>query len=235
MSGAADMGTRSPAETTAGPPGSGPGRNAHLGHGVRVGLLDTRMFPDPWLTGRYVARPDDILNPEQRRFTVFDGHCAFVGSCILQQAPAAEIHVRSVLDSDNDGSAWDAAIAMAEIAQARVDVVNLSFGEVRTDDNSAPMVLQAAVKRFSPETVVVAAAGNNGDVRNHPSEAAPGGIEPNSASYPAALVERGRSRRTRSKWEPRRIHPASRSLDCAASTWCRAYRSVRAGHGHDRA
>ena len=87
---------------------------------------------------RQLRRPrrGDLLDPGQGPFTIFDGHCAFVGSCILQQAPAAELHVRPVLDSDGDGSAWDAAVAMAEIAQTGVDVVNLSFGEVLTDDNS---------------------------------------------------------------------------------------------------
>ncbi len=163
--------------------------NSDLGSGVRVGLLDTRMFPDARLTGRYVARSGDILDPDQGPFTIFDGHCAFIGSCILGQAPAAEIHVRPVLDSDGDGSAWDAAIAMAEIAQTGVEVVNLSFGEVRTDDDAAPMVLETAVKRFSSQTVVVAAAGNNGDVDNLPPDLVPDGLQPNSASYPAALVD----------------------------------------------
>ncbi|HUK68542.1 MAG TPA: S8/S53 family peptidase, partial [Streptosporangiaceae bacterium] len=87
------------------------------------------------------------------------------------------------------GSAWDAAIAMAEVARAGVDVVNLSFGEIRTDDDSAPMVLETAVKRFGPETVVVAAAGNNGEAKNLPPELVHDGLEPNSASYPAALVD----------------------------------------------
>jgi len=178
-----------PTDATLAQSGPGPGRNHELGRGVRVGLLDTRMFPDAWLTGRYIARPEYLLDPGQDIFTVFDGHCAFVGSCILQQAPAAELHVRPVLDSENDGSAWDAAIAMAEVARAGVDVVNLSFGEIRTDDDSAPMVLETAVKRFGPETVVVAAAGNNGEAKNLPPELVHDGLEPNSASYPAALVD----------------------------------------------
>jgi len=164
--------------------------NSELGRGVRVGLLDTRMFPNPWLTGHYIdPRRSDLLDPGQGSYTVFDGHCAFVGSCILQQAPAAELHVRPVLDSAGDGSAWDAAVAIAEVAGTGVDVVNLSFGEVFTDDNSAPMVLETAVKQFSHETVVVAAAGNNGDVNELSPTLVHQGVRPNSASYPAALVD----------------------------------------------
>jgi len=160
-----------------------------LGSGVRVGLLDTRMYPDPWLTGHYLARPGDLLDRNQDSFTVFDGHCAFVASCIVREAPAAEIHVRHVLDSQGDGTAWDAGVAMAETARTPVDVVNLSFGEFFTDDNTAPMIFEAAVKRFSPETVLVAAAGNNGDVEHLPPGLVPDGLKPNSASYPAALVD----------------------------------------------
>jgi membrane-anchored mycosin MYCP len=176
-----------PEPTTAPLPGGG--LDPALGRGVRVGLLDTRLFPDPRLSGHYIARAEDLLDPDQELFTMFDGHCAFVGSCILGQAPAAELHLRPVLDSANDGSAWDAAVAMAEIAQTGVDVVNLSFGEIHTDDNSAPMVLEHAVRRFGPETVVVAAAGNNGDIRHLPADLVLDGLEPGTASYPAALED----------------------------------------------
>jgi membrane-anchored mycosin MYCP len=178
-----------PAEITPGPPGFGRDLEPETGRGVRVAVLDTLMFPDPGLTGRYIADQKDILDPEQGHFTVFDGHCAFVSSCILQRAPAAEIRVRPVLGADGDGSAWDAAVAIAEIAQVGVDIVNLSFGEYRTDDDSAPMVLRTAVERFGPETVVVAAAGNNGDVNNLPVDLVPAGVKPDSVSYPAALPD----------------------------------------------
>ena len=115
------------------------------------------------MAGQLPRPAGDLLDPGQGTYTIFDGHCAFVGSCILQQAPAAEIHVRHVLDSHGDGSAWHAAVTMAEIAQIGVDVVNLSLGEFFTDDYTAPMVFETAVRRFSSETVVVAAAGNNGN------------------------------------------------------------------------
>jgi membrane-anchored mycosin MYCP len=157
------------------------------GRGVRVGVLDTRLFPAKILAGHYIARPSDVLDPGQPEFTMFDGHCAFVSSCILRQAPAAELHVYYMLDSEGDGSAWDAAKAMAQMAHDGLDVVNLSFGGFLTDDNTAPMVLDTAVKRFSPETVVVAAAANNGDETELTGEM--NGIQPNSASYPAALPD----------------------------------------------
>ena len=78
---------------------------------------------------------------------------------------------------------------MAQLARRGLDVVNLSFGEFITDDNTAPMVLDTAVKRFGPETVVVAAAANNGDAEELTPEQVRQGIRPNSASYPAALPD----------------------------------------------
>ena len=143
--------------------------NPQPGRGVRVGLLDTKLFPHERLANHYVGRDEDLLRDGQRDFTEFDGHCAFVASCILQQAPDAQLYLRHVLDSLGDGSAWHAAVAIADMAQSGLDVVNLSFGEFMTDDNTAPMVLEAAVRRFGPETVIVAAAGNNGDADHLPS------------------------------------------------------------------
>jgi membrane-anchored mycosin MYCP len=158
------------------------------GHGVRVGLLDTRLYPHPWFADRYLARRSDLLDSDRGTFTVFDGHSAFVASCILREAPAAELYVHQVLDGRGDGTAWEAAVAMAETAQTGMDVVNLSFGEFLTDDNTAPMIFDAAIRQFSPETVLVAAAGNNGDVDHLPPNLVPAGLEHNTAAYPAAHV-----------------------------------------------
>jgi membrane-anchored mycosin MYCP len=160
-----------------------------LGRGVRVGLVDTKLFPHESLTGHYVARAADILSPAQPVFTEFDGHCTFVASCILQQAPAATLYLRHVLDHRGDGTVWEAAAGIAELLSLDLDVVNLSFGEYMTDDDSAPMVLDAAIRRFGRDTVVVAAAGNNGDVNGSRPSDVPAGVTPSTTSYPAALPE----------------------------------------------
>jgi len=167
--------------------GAVPRDSSQPGRGVRVGLLDTRMFRHGSLADHYVGREEDLLPPDQKDFTEFDGHCAFVASCILQQAPDAQLYLRHVLDDQGDGSAWDAAVAIAEMAPLGLDVVNLSLGEFMTDDNTAPMVLEAAVRRLGPETVVVAAAGNNGDADHFPAGLVPAGVTPSTKAYPAAL------------------------------------------------
>jgi hypothetical protein len=156
--------------------------------GVRVGVLDTPLFPAKSLEGRYFANSGDLLDTQQRLYTVYEGHCAFVCSRILERAPAAELHVRGVLDKHGEGSAWEAAKAMAEMAdQEKPHVVNLSLGYFMTDDNTAPRVFKAAVGRFGPETVVVAAAANNGNEAELAADPKYKGITTNTASYPAAL------------------------------------------------
>jgi len=177
-----------PTDASLGPAYSGDQPNGEPGSGVRVGLLDTRLYPHPWFADRYLARRGDLLGSDRETYTVFDGHSAFVASRILQEAPAAELYVHHVLDGQGDGTAWEAAVAMAETAQTGMDVVNLSIGEFRTDDNTAPMIFDAAVRQFSPETVLVAAAGNNGDVDHLPPNLVPAGLEHNTAAYPAAHV-----------------------------------------------
>jgi membrane-anchored mycosin MYCP len=166
-----------------------PHDNPEPGRGVRAGVLDTKLFRHETLDDHYVGRDDDLLDPGQDTFTEFEGHCTFVASCILRQAPHAQLYLRHVLDRQGDGSAWDSAVAIAEMAQAGLDVVNLSFGEFMTDDDAAPMVLAAAVRRFGPETVVVAAAGNNGDATRLLPGRVPPGVTAETKSYPAALPD----------------------------------------------
>jgi hypothetical protein len=160
------------------------------GHGVKVGLADIRLYEHHRLAGHYFVGDGDgdhdLLPAGQHEYTEFDGHAAFVASCILQQAPQAEIHLRPVLDDRGDGSAWDAAVGLAELVPLGPDVLNLSFGEYMTDDSTAPMVLDAAVRRFSRDTVIVAAAGNNGNI---PADGPrPAGVGPRTTSYPAGVV-----------------------------------------------
>jgi membrane-anchored mycosin MYCP len=155
---------------------------------VRVGQLDTRMFHHDWLAGGYLARPGDLLG-EQAEYRSTQAHATSVASCILERAPGAEVHLRRVLDDNATGDSWAVASAMVEVAEAGFDVVNLSFGEYFTDDGEPPLVIATAVKLLSARSVIVAAAGNHGNVASRPADEVPAGLTERSPSYPAALPD----------------------------------------------
>jgi hypothetical protein len=91
--------------------------------------------------------------------------------------------VHSVLDSpDGTASVWEVARRLVRMADDGLDIVNLSFG-CYTDDGRPPLVLDRAIQRLAPTTVIVAAAGNHGDV-----QASEGALPtPNTPLWPAAF------------------------------------------------
>jgi len=153
--------------------------------GPRVALLDGYLYPHEWLAGGYIAHPGDLL-ASSNPYRSTQGHATSVASRILDQAPDAEIHLRRVLDENALGGTWRVARAMAEIADQGFDVVNLSFGECFTDDGVPPLVLETAVRLLAARSVVVAAAGNHGNVGSLPSDTVPPGLEAHTPAYPAA-------------------------------------------------
>lgn len=161
-------------------------REAGPGRGVRVGVLDTSISAHPWLSGGWVAAPASVLGEDapaggDARAAVA-GHATFVAGLVLSQAPGCVVEARQVL-SDGDGAAdsWTVAREIVELGAAGLDVLNLSF-VCFTEDGRAPMALAAAVDRLDPRTVVVAAAGNHGDLER---EETPG--DRRKPAWPAAL------------------------------------------------
>lgn len=156
-----------------------PRRQAGLGRGVRVGVLDTSISTHPWIAGGWVAGVDDVLSEGDH--TAVAGHATFVTGLVLRQAPEAVVEARAVL-SDEDGKAdsWSVAQEIVELGRRGLDVLNLSFC-CYTEDGRAPLVLSAAIERLDPHTVVVAAAGNHGDLPSKQDR------DRRKPSWPAAL------------------------------------------------
>jgi subtilisin family serine protease len=161
----ADGGTIAVAPVLAPPPRWTP-RAAKPGQGVRIGLLDTRLYPNEWLAGGYLAAADDLLQMPATDGTpppASAGHATFVAGLILRGAPGAELVVRPVLNDKAVGRAWDVARKMVSFIGSGVDILNLSFG-CYTDDGEPPLLLARAVSLLSAEILLVAAAGNHGDI-----------------------------------------------------------------------
>jgi hypothetical protein len=164
---------------------------------VRVGVLDTRLYPNEWLAGGYVAAASELLQVPAAGSSPLPasaGHATFIAGLILRRAPGAELVIRPALNEKAVGRAWDVARDMASFIGSGVDVLNLSFG-CYTDDGEPPLVLARAVSLLSAEILLVAAAGNHGDIDELRAEGALAdlpwtkGLTSKTPVWPAALDE----------------------------------------------
>jgi subtilisin family serine protease len=147
---------------------------------VRVGILDTGVFPHRHLVDRLAPGSDPVLpcGPVRNADKAM-GHATFVAGLIAKRAPDAAIVARRALDDSGLAtSSWEVAGRMAEFLTDEVDVLNLSFG-CATGDGRAPLVLERAVRRLSARTIVVACAGNTGGDTSIPERTAiwPGALD----------------------------------------------------------
>lgn len=177
------------------PPGWRQPRAKDPGKGVRVGVLDTRVYPHEWLAGSYFTAGDELLDlPPAGKplLSASAGHATFIAGLILRQAPGAELDIRPVLNDNAVGKAWDVAKEMASFVGSGVDILNMSFG-CYTDDGEPPLVLARAVSLLSAEILLIAAAGNHGDIdqlralNQVPDESWTRGLTPVTPVWPAAF------------------------------------------------
>jgi membrane-anchored mycosin MYCP len=140
-------------------------REAEPGLGVRVGVLDTSIAAQSWLAGGWVGPAADRLQLEPP-YPALAGHGTFVTGLVLRKAPGCVVEYRRVLgDHHGMASSWAVATKIAELGRTGLDVLNLSLG-CFTEDGQPPLVLATAIDRLDPDIVVVAAAGNHGDVES---------------------------------------------------------------------
>ena len=105
---------RLPAATTTGE--QAPATEIGTGEGVLIGIVDSGIYPNPWLNGGYLAAPNDFENQftsvapqdpqesEEGLGTHLEvGHGTFATGLILQQAPAAGVWVERVLGPTGRG------------------------------------------------------------------------------------------------------------------------------------
>ncbi|MGW5722017.1 S8 family peptidase [Amycolatopsis sp. NPDC003865] len=158
------------------------------GHGVRVGILDTKLYRHPDLEGHYET-PDTgttFETPAPGTATPWEnGHATFVAGLILAQAPAATLVVRDVLKADGRAPVWATVKRLAEFLDDDIDILNLAMGTraAQDEDGDCPVAVRRAIERLSPHMVIVAAAGNHGEIpglRNGLTRTAP--------TWPAALT-----------------------------------------------
>ncbi len=136
------------------------------GKGVKIAVLDTGLFTHPWLTAvQHDPSAADVWDVDHNGYADNEsGHGTFIAGLILQIAPAAEVFVVKVLDSNGVGDDLTVATAM-EALPPDIDIVNLSLGGY-TDDDMGPLAIATALKAMRRRGgAVVAAAGNAGSDR----------------------------------------------------------------------
>jgi membrane-anchored mycosin MYCP len=151
------------------------------GEGVHVGIVDTpfvphKSLPDVEVAGELQFKPSTPL-------PVRAGHSTFVAGLIQAKAPAAKITVRAGMNSTGTGTLWNAAkeIAAFAFAEEELDILNLSLG-CRTADGRPPLLISRAIAKFGTKTLVVASAGNHGEIKGMVD-----GATRRSPVWPAAL------------------------------------------------
>jgi Subtilase family len=164
--------------TTQVDPGNRPAGDLR-GSGVRVAVIDTGVdrsaveASNGWLAGIEVddgpTGNRDLLDSVPAPDGFLDdaaGHGTFVAGVVRQLAPACEVVAVKALDSDGVGSEFAAAEALLDLAdsEAPPQVVNLSLACLASE-TVAPIAMRAALEALRerhPDTVIVAAAGNDG-------------------------------------------------------------------------
>ncbi len=147
-------------------PGDIPGSDASAGAGLTAAVLDTGLWEGWGLTASAGAAEAEVFDADgDQLLDAPAGHGTFVTSIIERYAPGAKVIARKVLQGPA-GMASELEVAQALLDLPEVDVINCSFGGP-TQDDAAPLVIERALQHLSPKTVVVAAAGNQGEMRPH--------------------------------------------------------------------
>lgn len=139
------------------------------GAGARVAILDTgyawQARNDPWLADvapTVQSRDIDLLRISGDPSDPLDfgaGHGTFVAGIVRQIAPAAQIDIVRVLDSNGIGLESEIAKGLDRACAGDPDVIVCAFGGYSVDD-VAPAVIETAIANVPKSTVVIAAAGN---------------------------------------------------------------------------
>ena len=135
---------------------------------LTVGALDTGVPTDlgalhPSLEARLVTEDPDIdtLYTAGGLLDHEAGHGTFVSGIVMQLAPWVAIDPEKVLDSAGVGD--DISVTLG-LARSNRSLVNASFGGY-THGDRPPLALETFLAGRDPESVIVAAAGNNSSSR----------------------------------------------------------------------
>ena len=157
-------------------PRPGVSRSCCDGRGVRVAVVDTGLVPDaptvhPWLHG--VEGERDLQVDEGTSILPYGGHGTFIASIVRAMAPRAQVRVTRIFEKGGALYESDVVKALKSVLDWAPDVISLSAGS-HTWKYRGLLSFYVFVNgplRECPETILVAAAGNDGlDWKFSPAE-----------------------------------------------------------------
>lgn len=141
-----------------------------LGHGVKVLVIDTGLVADyqthPEIRTVISDSPEITDSRPNAQIPEYSGHGTFIAGLLMSVAPGIELHVVGGLRKA--GGVTEMGLAQIVMAAAErigwPDIISLSAG-TPTPDNRPLLSLEAFFRelRQQPQTLLVAAAGNNGN------------------------------------------------------------------------
>jgi subtilisin family serine protease len=160
----------------------------NAGQEVRIGILDTRLYTHPALAGKHFTPDEDLLTDKELQklsgsIRQAAGHATFIAGLIAERAPRAQLIIHHALnDEEATAPLWNAAKAMMKF-ESKVQILNMSWIYL-TADHEPSLILSRAIDRLSPNTLLVAAAGNHGVVVPQPDSIV---LPENRPVQPAAI------------------------------------------------
>jgi subtilisin family serine protease len=141
---------------------------------VDGGLVPDAPFTHPWMHG--VTGDPDPASPDGGPIGYEGGHGTFIASVLRAMAPGAEVRVAGVLKPVGAAYESDVVLALLSVLDWAPDVISLSAG-THTWNSGGLLSFHVFVYgplRERPQTVLVAAAGNDGaDWKFSPAEMEP--------------------------------------------------------------
>jgi subtilisin family serine protease len=152
-----------------------------VGTGVVVGVVDTKFQPLGWFSGGNVKGDHESNVPGLLATNFNAGHATFIAGLVLQQAPAARVRIKGVLNRAGTAEIDEVHDAAVDLVKGGVDVLNLSLGTYGAAGVEGKQFgdLLAELRGLNSDLVVVAAAGNK-----RPGES--------RTFYPAGLADHDR-------------------------------------------
>ncbi|MDO8623155.1 MAG: S8 family serine peptidase [archaeon] len=150
------------------------------GRGVKVAILDSGID-----SRHEIFKDVNIKNFQIADGDIFDGnsHGTHVASILISLSPGVEIYNIKILD-DNGNTDVNTIIKGIQLAiSEKVDIINLSVGELRSDCPSEHPLCIICKKAIDEGIMVVCASGNSGREKLHIPASCPQTIAVGSTNY----------------------------------------------------